>query len=114
MIYQVLYVCASLAAFFITDYFLEGKYKFYGKDYLDWSHQNNTMQYTKLTRRTRAHAGTLFFEKFSYLLINSHGYGTLNSFFEQFSVLFQNREVVLITAILRATHADKILRSIGE
>lgn len=54
---KTMYVFLSVSSFFMTDYLLNGKYLTYGRDFLDWSDQNNTMQHGLVKKRQRPKAG---------------------------------------------------------
>ena len=54
---KTLYVLLSVSSFFMTDYLLNGKYLTYGRDFIDWSDQNNTMKHNLVKKRHRAKAG---------------------------------------------------------
>lgn len=54
---KLLYVFMGVSGLYITDHVLMGKYLTYGKDYLDWYEQNNTLRHITVTKSLRAHAG---------------------------------------------------------
>ena len=51
------YVLLSISSFFMTDYLLNGHYLTYGKEFLDWSEQNITMQHNMMRKKQRPKAG---------------------------------------------------------
>ena len=57
---KLMYLFSSVTSLLITDYFLQGEYIGYGRDYMNWSRMNNTMQYTVLRSKPRPRSGLLY------------------------------------------------------
>lgn len=77
---KLLYVSSSLSAFFITDYFLQGKYISYGTDYIEWSEQNNTLKHTVLKDKYRANAGNILLPSMGYCDVHEASTDIRNTF----------------------------------
>jgi len=66
LITKVLYICANVIVFVLTNHVLSGNFQSYGKDYATWTTLNNTMAYDYMGRRHYPKPGDVLLPSFAF------------------------------------------------
>ena len=82
---KVLYITANLLTLFLADVSLNNKFISYGKDWIRWTSQNNTMMYDKMGNHGKSRPGELLLPSFGLCIIHE---GSLD---KKYSVVNQHK-----------------------